>query len=152
MSTRFVKPSTTQAPRLNTFMDTIIALLWTRDANVPTTIEGKSQITQAAEAYVISVDLDAEVAIGQGTTLVFPQVLQQTVRNNKGQYVLGRLTSEVRENGRSLTTLEDLTDEEMDKAIALIESASYFLAPGTSGTQEAPSAPTNGVVVEVGEF
>lgn len=151
MTTRFVKPSATNAPRLNTFMDQVIALTWTRDAKVPTTIEGVQQVTQAAEAYLISVDLDSKIAVGMGTTLVFPQVLQQTVRNNKGQYVLGRLISEVRENGRTLTQLEDLSDEEMEVAISLIESSEYFLAP-TAGGQEASPAPANGVVVEVPEF
>ena len=148
MSTRFAKPSGATAPRLNTFMDQVIALTWTRDAKVPTVIEGVSQITQAAEAYLISVDLDNNSAIGLGTTLVFPQVLQQLVRNSRGQYVLGTLVSEVRENGRSITLLEDLNDADHERAVALIESG-YFLTP--IGAEETATAPS-GVVVEVGEF
>lgn len=128
MSTAFVRPSTANAPKLNTFMGQIIAMTWTRDAKVPTVVEGESRLTQAAEAYIISVDLEANEAMGRGTTLVFPQVLQQTLRNSKGQYILGRLTRTERDNGFSLITLEDLSEEDHDAAVVLI-SEGYFLPP-----------------------
>lgn len=137
--TQFAKPSETKAPRLNTFMDQVIALTWTRDGVVSTRVENELRHTQAAEAYIISVDLEKNSAVGMGTTLVFPQVLQQTVRNNKGRYVLGRLTKTERDNGFSLITLEDLPDEDHMKAVALIEDSTDWLFDVSHDEQPEPT-------------
>lgn len=128
MSTLFVRPSAANAPKLNTFMGQVIAMTWTRDATVPTVVEGESRQTKAAEAYIVEVNLDEKIALGRGTTLVFPQVLQQTLRNSKGQYIVGRLIKQERDNGFSVILLEDLSDEDHEAAVTLI-SEGYFLPP-----------------------
>lgn len=112
----YTRPSAANSARLSDFYGQIVALSFNRDADV-TTEYGRRIVP---EASLVVIDLDNVVAISQGTTLVFPQVVAQKVRNARGDAVVGRLVKSVQANGRDLITIEDLDADDWDATIHVL--------------------------------
>lgn len=107
-----ISPSKTNSAKLSDFYGQIVALSFVRDADVTT----KFGRTVVPEASLVTINLEEGRLVPQGSTLVFPSVVAQNVRNGRGGYVVGRLTVTERANGRTLILLEDLTEAELETA------------------------------------
>ncbi len=100
--------------RLADLLNQMVALRYTQPGPaIESTFEGQVVISQPSQAEVYS--FDGEAATKHGTTLVFPEIIQNTIKSASGAFVVGWLRKQAQKGDATKTVvlLEPLSDEDL---------------------------------------
>lgn len=100
--------------RLADLLNEMVALRFTQPGpEIESTFEGQVIVSRPSQAEVYS--YDGETATKHGTTLVFPEIIQNTIKSASPAFVVGWLRKQTQKGDATKTVvlLEPLSDEEL---------------------------------------